>query len=1025
MRPRFSLIIPFYDGFPYIEQCVESVLSQDFDAIEVIIVDDRDSTHSGDALDGLYEDNPHVKVIHREANGGTLMARRDGVLAATGEYIMFMDQDDALVPGALVAVDAELSAAPTDILHFGVNVIAESAAAEDAREGMAGFLTAPVRELSGDEILRYQFAQENGFDWQVHHKAYSAEVAKKAWILADAEGLSYADDLYANFVLCLVARSYRAIDDVLYEYHLGRGETLGEVYTLDNFKRWCDADSRAYEVTNEFVRQHQDEFPRTDYADRLADVRDLLVSHSMNEAFDNLPLDYRRTAIEYALDRWPADAVAGELWRCVRDRAYALLDTDDSLDASDILFRLISDAEEAEVGIGAVSSKRYKAMRDIAVAHVNDLERRADAAVDLPHTLIKKADYEAQDIRIFVTAHKDVDTFRGNILQPVQVGMAQPRKRLLWAYQDDEGDNIADLNAYFCELTTQYWAWKNVDAQYYGFCHYRRYFDFSPKKHVENACGEVMDGRINWASQARYRLHDDEIAAAIEGYDIVTTGIKDLRKFPERYASAYDHYRRAPYLKIQHLDRVIDILKADYPEYAEDADAYLSGHETCFCNMYVMRREYFQRYCAWMFPLLMKFAAEWDTSLLSQEALRTPGHLSERLFNIWLIHEKRVNPDLKHKQVQCVHFEHPEHYTSPKLAAANGKGKPVVPVVFAADNNYVPMVTTTAYSMLKNASPDYFYDVVILDTDFSEANKSTMLEFFSRFENASLRFAAVAGMVEEYGLQTSNEHISVETYYRFLIQKVLPDYEKVLYLDSDLIIEGDVSQLFETDLGDNLIGAVRDVDYLGNLNMNNGERLEYTEKVLEMKNPYDYFQAGVLVMNLKEMRKLYSFKQWLEYAAEPKYIYDDQDILNAHCQGRVTYIDNAWNVMNDCGGRIKNVFTFAPAKVYKDFLAAYANPKIVHYAGFEKPWKPGGCDMSTLYWSYARETPFYERLIDIYIGHAVAKAESAAVQLALDPHESAISEDNPLRGPIDKVLPMGTRRREVVKSAARFVQGKK
>lgn len=1025
MRPRFSIVIPFYDGFPYIEQCVESVLSQDFEAIEVIIVDDRDSAHSGDALDGLYEANPRVKVVHREVNGGTLMARRDGVLASTGEYIMLMDQDDALVPGALAVVDAELSAAPTDILHFGVNVIAESAAAEDAREGMAGFLTAPVRELSGDEILRYQFAQENGFDWQVHHKAYSAEVAKKAWTLATAEGLSYADDLYANFVLCLVARSYRAIGDALYEYHLGRGETLGAVYNLDNFKRWCDADSRAYEVTNAFARQHEDEFPRSDYADRLADVRDLLVSHSMNEAFDNLPLDCRQTAIEYALDRWPADAVAGELWRCVRDRAYALLEADGALDASDILFRLISDAEEVEAGIDAVCSKRYKAMRDAAVTHVNDLERRIGVADGLPHTLIKKADYEAQDIRIFVTTHKDVDTFHSNILQPVQVGAAQPRKRLLWAYQDDEGDNIADLNAYFCELTTQYWAWRNVDAKYYGFCHYRRYFDFSDEEHEENDYGEVMDRTICWGTQDRYCLNDDQITAAVEGYDIITTGIKDLSTFPEHHTSAYDHYLRAPYLKIEHLDRIIEILKADQPEYAEDADAYLAGRQTCFCNMYVMRKEYFQRYCAWMFPLLMKFAAEWDTARLSQEALRTPGHLSERLFNIWLMHEKRVNPSLKHKQVQCVHFERPERYVSPKLPAADGKGKPVVPVVFAADNNYVPMVTTTVYSMLKNASSDCFYDVVILDTDFTEENKGIMREFFSQFENASLRFAAVAGMVEEYGLQTSNEHISVETYYRFLIQKVLPDYEKVLYLDSDLIIEGDVSQLFETDLGDNLIGAVRDVDYLGNLNMNDGERIEYTEKVLEMKNPYDYFQAGVLIMNLREMRKLYPFTKWLEYAAEPKYIYDDQDILNAHCQGRVTYIDNAWNVMNDCGGRIKKVFTFAPAQVYKDFLAAYANPKIVHYAGFEKPWKPGDCDKSTLYWSYAKKTPFYEQLINIYLGNAVAKAEAAAISWALDPHESAISEDSPLRGPIDKVLPMGTRRREVVKSAARFVQGKK
>ena len=446
--------------------------------------------------------------------------------------------------------------------------------------------------------------------------------------------------------------------------------------------------------------------------------------------------------------------------------------------------------------------------------------------------------------------------------------------------------------------------------------------------------------------------------------------------------------------------------------------------------MYIMSKEYFNRYCEWLFPMLFKFADEWDTSLLSQEALRTPGHLSERLFNIWLLHEKRVNPNLKHKQVQCVHFEHPECYSSPVLPAINNREKPVVPVVFAADNNYVPMVTTTVYSMLKNASPDCFYDVVILDTDFTEANKEIMRGFFAQFENMSLRFAGVAGMIEEYNLKTSNAHISVETYYRFLIQKILPDYEKVLYLDSDLIIKGDIAQLFNIDLGDNLIGAARDTDFLGNLSMNDGNRLEYARRVLLMSNPYDYFQAGVLVMNLKEMRNLHSFTQWLEYAAEPKYIYDDQDILNAHCQGRVTYINNEWNVMNDCGGRIKKVFSFAPVQVYQDFLTAYDNPKIVHYAGCEKPWKPGGCDLSTLYWSYARQTPFYEQLISIFIGHATKAIETRtaiaveALREQVTP-DRAISENNPLRESLDKVLPMGSRRREAIKSCARFVRGRR
>lgn len=139
-----------------------------------------------------------------------------------------------------------------------------------------------------------------------------------------------------------------------------------------------------------------------------------------------------------------------------------------------------------------------------------------------------------------------------------------------------------------------------------------------------------------------------------------------------------------------------------------------------------------------------------------------------------------------------------------------------------------------------------------------------------------------------HDLSTNNPHISVETYYRFLIQEILPDYDKVLYLDSDLIIQGDISELYSVDLGNNLLAAAHDIDFLGNLNMKDGKRLTYAKKVLGMKNPYDYFQAGVLVLNTAEMRQLYSIETWLDYASDDRFIYNDQDVLNAHCEGRVT-----------------------------------------------------------------------------------------------------------------------------------------
>ena len=371
------------------------------------------------------------------------------------------------------------------------------------------------------------------------------------------------------------------------------------------------------------------------------------------------------------------------------------------------------------------------------------------------------------------------------------------------------------------------------------------------------------------------------------------------------------------------------------------------------------------------------------------------------------------------KELQCVHFEKPERQHEAKMMMRGDELKPIIPVAFAADDNYVPMLSTTIYSMLKNASRDYRYDVIVLTRDISEGNKKRVEGFLSRFENASIRFCDVSQMVDSYNLPTNNPHISIETYYRFLVQQLLPHYDKVLYLDSDLIVKDDVSKLYTIDLGSNLLGAVRDLDFLGNINMKDGERMRYAKEILRMHDPYAYFQAGVLVMNTKAMRAFCSIERWLEAASDDRFIYNDQDVLNACCEGRVAYIDYSWNVMTDCANRIRNFFAYAPADVYDAYLKSRNCEKIVHYAGFQKPWKMVDCDRFDLYWEYARETPFYEEMLSMLLATEEVKP------CPIDDHESAVAPDSPLRQIFDPIAPMGTARREVLKSVGRAVKGLK
>ena len=244
------------------------------------------------------------------------------------------------------------------------------------------------------------------------------------------------------------------------------------------------------------------------------------------------------------------------------------------------------------------------------------------------------------------------------------------------------------------------------------------------------------------------------------------------------------------------------------------------------------------------------------------------------------------------------------------------------PVFMESAQVSVVVFTTTIFSMLCNASRDRFYDIVVLERNIDYRNKRDIESLVAEFGCACVRFVNVERMIDGYDLSTNNEHISLETYYRFLVQEILSSHDKVLYLDCDLIVRGDVAELYDTPLGDNLLAAAHDIDYLGNLNMNDGKRMRYTTDVLGLADPYAYFQAGVLVLNTREMRLLHSVPEWMRIVSDANYIYDDQDILNAECQGRVTFLPFDWNVMHDCGGRVDAVFKFAPNDVFDAYNAS-------------------------------------------------------------------------------------------------------
>ena len=580
-----------------------------------------------------------------------------------------------------------------------------------------------------------------------------------------------------------------------------------------------------------------------------------------------------------------------------------------------------------------------------------------------------------RDIKIFVTHTPNSNNRQicGNALLHNVMAGAEYHKGDLpdGMYADNQGDNISLKNKSYCELTTQYWAWKNIDADYYGFFHYRRFLSFNEMYRAEESKWQTIEyDYLGEKEKKELCLNESDMRRMIQNYDFIIAKPIDVTRFQCRSVS--DHYRRAEELYGKDLDLFVDLIKEKYP-FLYDAVIHSLDDKWFYpCNMFIMRKELFQEYSYMLFELLEEFETRCDMSNYSRESRRTPGHLGERFAGIYYRYLKEQGKyHLTHTQVALV--RHVEKEDVDVLLSDTE----VIPVVLAADQKYVPILYCCIQSIVENVSPDRNYCIFIFHKDI-QLDSQEMFQKHLTAENVSIVFVNVERMVHGYALE-AKEHITTETFYRFLILDILGNYDKVVYLDSDMIVCRDVAELYDTDIGNHLIAATRDPDFSGQCNRKKSDMRVYCSKTLGLKNPFRYFQAGTLVFNVRKLRKVTTVKKLFEMADTGIYRFSDQDILNIVCRGRVKYLDMSWNVMFDCNHKRRDtVIRYAPYWIMDEYEEARIHPYIIHYAGFMKPWMRPGEDFGYVFWEVARRTPYYEQIL-AWTEHSV---EMRAVKLA-------------------------------------------
>ena len=261
--------------------------------------------------------------------------------------------------------------------------------------------------------------------------------------------------------------------------------------------------------------------------------------------------------------------------------------------------------------------------------------------------------------------------------------------------------------------------------------------------------------------------------------------------------------------------------------------------------------------------------------------------------------------------------------------------KQTVPVFYAADEKYMPYLAVALASLKEVKSDKYHYAIHVLYTGDLNGYSKKIKKMEE--ENLSVEFVDVTADIDRIrDCMICRDYYTPAIYYRLLIPELFPQYDKVLYMDCDTVALTDIAELYSIDIGENYIGAVSDQAVAAVPAFR-----EYTKNALGILAE-NYFNSGVIVMNLKKFREVNFYEKFGAVLRSYNFIIaPDQDVLNLICKDKVCYYEAGWNKMPIAG---------------KDEEL----PKLIHYNLTMKPWHYDGILYEEYFWAFAAKTEFLD-----------------------------------------------------------------
>ena len=308
----------------------------------------------------------------------------------------------------------------------------------------------------------------------------------------------------------------------------------------------------------------------------------------------------------------------------------------------------------------------------------------------------------------------------------------------------------------------------------------------------------------------------------------------------------------------------------------------------------------------------------------------------------------------------------------------NSVAKEPINIVMAADNNYRHQLLVAVKSAAENKKPETVYSFkILIPNDFDVQTKETLNRIL---DDHKIDHAEFIDMEKDYDDRMIHiAHTSISTYYRLSLPELLKE-DKCIYLDTDTVINGDLSTFYDLLPSDILIAGVKAAGYYWP-----PESLDPKAKALDIKTFDSYVNAGVLLMNLKLMREM-NISDKIREMLKKEWESQDQDIINSVCYGYIEILPPKYNSMtkynnDDIGSFDSPVFPYLKNCYSKtEWEEACTNPLIIHYADREKPWNSLTVPFSALWWKYLvhvdRYIPCFDECMDLLADQEKAKTLS-------------------------------------------------